>query len=504
MHTILGTALFSLIISLLLTPLVKRAALKFHLVDMPSARKVHTRPIPRIGGIAIFFGVALAFVPSFYIDNRAFERIFLEPRIIYVFVGGLVIFLLGVVDDLKGLNARVKFTVQLLVAGLIYYGGVRIGFLDSGGLLGITLGWLSLPVTLFWMVLVMNAINLIDGLDGLAAGVGFFISGVLMVLCLIQSNFLPALVLASLCGAVLGFLWYNFNPATIFMGDSGSYFIGYLIGALSILGSFKSQAAATILIPVIALGIPLMDTVFAALRRFMEGRGMFSADRDHFHHRLIALGLSQRKAVLVLYSGTILLGMMALSTVYLDDAKISMLILMLFVGSVAGIRKLGYGSHISSEALSRWGTGVANEVGLTRKRRVLNAFQAAIFRAGDIAELWDILVKTMDSFYVDYVWVQLWDGKPVPGMIFEKYWHKNDSTKDLDVLYQYNRLYMRFPFEKNGIYFGHIALSKEAFDSSHSRYLTLSQIEHIRRSMADKLSAFHRDGVLDVGKKRVC
>ena len=296
MTSIIAIFVFSLIFSLILTPLVRRVSVKYGLVDMPSARKVHSLPIPRTGGAAIYMAFFLSFIPAIFYKTRILDLLAQDPRLLYLVLGGCVVFGLGFFDDVRKMNTYVKLTVQILAALIVYAGGIRIDFVVLNGVFGWHFGWLSLPITVLWVILVINAMNLIDGLDGLAAGVSFFVCTVLLALCVLDGRYLVAIGFAALAGSTLGFLKYNFNPASIFLGDGGSYFLGYMLATLSMLGSIKSQAALTIIIPIIALGLPLMDTIWSTARRFIFGQRLFMPDRDHFHHRLLRLGYTHRRA----------------------------------------------------------------------------------------------------------------------------------------------------------------------------------------------------------------
>jgi len=276
MTTIIFIFILSLVISLILTPLVKSIALRYKLVDQPSKRKVHSQPIPRIGGVGIYLAFFLPFVSVLFYKTQVLELLSPDTQLIHLIIGASLAFGLGLTDDLRSLGPKSKFAVQIVAALIAYAGGIRISVIFLPVIQNWYLGMLSLPVTVLWFVLVMNAINLIDGLDGLAAGVTLFASLVLLMLCVTSGKLLVGMGLAALGGATLGFLRYNFNPASIFMGDSGSYFLGYTLAALSIMGSIKSQATVAILIPVIALGVPLIDTVWATLRRFILGQRLFS------------------------------------------------------------------------------------------------------------------------------------------------------------------------------------------------------------------------------------
>jgi len=340
------------LVAVVLTPLVRRFALKRRLFDdHVSARKIHGRPIPRLGGIAIaggFYAPLLALLieasgvgGQFYASSR---------RALAFLLGGAAICVLGLFDDIRGSGAGRKFLIQFGIAGLLYYAGFKIDVLSLPFVGGVHLGPLSLVFTLLWIVGVVNAMNLIDGLDGLAAGVGLFGVATTFVMAASRGDAIMMLFMACLGGSLLGFLVYNFNPASIFMGDTGSMFIGYVLAVGSIQTSQKSSTAVAILIPMVALGLPIADTLLAMLRRALRHRPLFSADRAHIHHKLIDLGLTQRQAVLILYGASILLGGTALLlTVASNLQSAVILVAMALLGFVA-IRKLGYGQIRRSAA----------------------------------------------------------------------------------------------------------------------------------------------------------
>jgi UDP-GlcNAc:undecaprenyl-phosphate GlcNAc-1-phosphate transferase len=242
-----------------------------------------------------------------------------------------------------------------------------------------------------------------------------------------------------------------------------------------------------------------MDTVVATIRRFVVGKKLFDADKDHFHHRLLGMGFSQRKAVFILYGCTIVMCFCAITLVFLQDASIAVLLVLLFLGGLIGIYHLGYIEYVSGERLLRWKAGILDELGFARKRRLLHSHQMLILKSKTLEDFWEKTIDAMKSLGIDYARLQLWDGEMDPSHVFERYWHQGENTKDVSVLYQYNRLYLRFPFEKNGMYFGGLSISKEAFDSHDSRYLTFSHIEHLRRIMSDKLCLLKKEGKLNQG-----
>lgn len=304
----------SLAVAALLTPLILRLALKHELYDVPDERKVHTRPIPRLGGIAIVTGFFVPVTGLLLVDAGLSVQLSENTsHIIGLFVGGLAIAALGIFDDLKGANAIQKLIVQVGVAVAMFMLDYRIEKISNplgGG--AIELGFFSLPVTVAWFVGVVNAVNLIDGLDGLAGGVGLICVSTLFSLGLMDNNALMALFCACLAGSLVGFLFFNFNPARIFMGDTGSLFLGFVLAAFSISTSSKGTTTVALAIPVLALGLPIIDTFLAVGRRVREQRPIFSADKEHIHHKLLRAGLSHRQAVLVLYGVAAAFGIAAI------------------------------------------------------------------------------------------------------------------------------------------------------------------------------------------------
>jgi UDP-GlcNAc:undecaprenyl-phosphate GlcNAc-1-phosphate transferase len=344
MRTAAVAFILSMLCGTVLTPLVRRLALRWGVLDHAlSSRKIHGRPIPRLGGVAI---VVAFFAPlvGLLLFQTGMGEIFLSEKnhVVGLFAGGLLIALLGVYDDLRGAGAKRKFLVQFAVAGLMYALGFRMDVLANPFGEPLALGWLALPFTLLWFVGVINALNLIDGLDGLAGGVALVAVLTTFVIALQRGNPLMVLFTSTLAGAILGFLFYNFNPATIFMGDTGSMFLGFVLAASAIQTNQKSTTAVAVMIPAIALGLPIMDTLLAMGRRAWRGQPLFQADKDHIHHRLLALGLSQRQAVFVLYGFCVVLGATALLLTYANSMQTAFLLLALAVVAFAFLRWLGF------------------------------------------------------------------------------------------------------------------------------------------------------------------
>jgi UDP-GlcNAc:undecaprenyl-phosphate GlcNAc-1-phosphate transferase len=337
--------LVALMVGAVLTLLVRNQAIQLGWFDQArSTRKVHLRPVPRLGGIAIVVAFFTPLAALLVVDSGV-GRQFLANRdlVLSLFLGGSLIAFLGIYDDFRGSGARLKFTVQFAVALAMWGVGLRIESITWPFGPAIPLGALSLPFTLLWIVGVVNAVNLIDGLDGLAGGVAFVAAGTNLVLAVARGDVLMALCMAALAGAVLGFLLFNFNPATIFMGDTGSMFLGFVLATVSIKTSTKSGTAVAMVVPIIALGLPIMDTLLAMFRRAILGRRMFDADRDHIHHRMMTrLHLSHRDAVLALYGLSILFGATALGLASANSVQSALLLAAISIVVVVLVRKLGY------------------------------------------------------------------------------------------------------------------------------------------------------------------
>ena len=316
----------SFVISFAMTPIVKNFAIKIGAMDIPKdERRMHDHPIPRMGGLAIFIGFLLTVV--LFAD--------LTKEIQGILIGAIIITILGAIDDLLGLNAWIKFGGQFLAAGVAVACGVVIHLFMNPNIFSgnefIRLESLSIPVTVLWIVGVTNAVNLIDGLDGLACGVSTIASLTMFVVALLVSESNVAVVLAALMGACLGFLPYNMNPAKIFMGDTGALLLGFVLATTSAVGMFKFYAVVTFLVPLMALALPLLDTIFAIIRRVLRGQSPFAPDRGHFHHRLVDMGLNQKQAVAVMYAISAMLGLCAVVVVSTGTIRIFLLIFAILV-----------------------------------------------------------------------------------------------------------------------------------------------------------------------------
>ncbi len=324
------------VISFLATPLVKRLAFQIGAVDVPKDnRRMHNHPIPRLGGLAI----AIAFLAAFFLFTRP------DREMQGILLGSLMILILGIFDDCLALRALPKFFVQIAAACVVVFSGCSIRYVTNPfSAVPIDLGWLSGPVTVIWIVMITNAVNFIDGLDGLAVGVSGISSGTMLIIALLVAEDNVALVMACLMGACLGFIPYNFNPAQIFMGDTGSTFLGFILASMSIQGLFKMYAVISFMVPFLILGVPFFDITFAVIRRLAKHQNPMTADRGHIHHRLIDMGLSQKQSVAVVYTLTAVLGLAAVLLANSSEAKTFILFAAVLVVAVLGFAVI-FGPH---------------------------------------------------------------------------------------------------------------------------------------------------------------
>ena len=320
--------LISAAVSFGITPIVKRMAYKVGAVDVPKdARRMHSVPIPRLGGLAI----AIAFLLTVLLFAKV------DEQMRGILLGAVVILVLGVLDDCLTLRAWFKFLVQIFAAYLVTSHGCTIRYFSNpivtSSVQYLDLGKWSVPITIVWIVAITNAVNFIDGLDGLAVGVSAISAATLLVIALLVAESNIAIVVAALLGACLGFLPYNFNPAKIFMGDTGSTFLGFILASLSIQGMFKLYAIISFAVPFLVLGLPIFDTAFAIVRRVARGQSPMTPDRGHIHHRMMDMGLNQKQTVAALYVVSSLLGLSAV--VLTTSGELKAMLLLLTLAAVA-------------------------------------------------------------------------------------------------------------------------------------------------------------------------
>ena len=348
--SVLAAFFLSGIISFLLTPPVKKLAYRIGAIDVPKdGRRMHKRPTPRLGGLAIFGGFLIAAVLTGQ----------LTPQRLWILAGAAVIVVLGIFDDRNALSAKFKFVIQILAAAIpVIFGDLRIAMFTNPFLFSDSLYWnlgaLSIPITILWIVAITNAVNLIDGLDGLAVGVSSIASMTMLAVALFIGETEIAVILAALAGACVGFMPYNLNPASIFMGDTGSTFLGYMLATLSIQGLFKVYALISFAVPFLILGLPIFDTAFAIVRRVLSGRSPLAPDRGHVHHRLIDMGFNQKQAVAILYVISVVLGLIAVVLTTSGELRAMVLVVAVIIGLVvSGFLFLSNGQHKIEESERR-------------------------------------------------------------------------------------------------------------------------------------------------------
>jgi UDP-GlcNAc:undecaprenyl-phosphate GlcNAc-1-phosphate transferase len=384
------------LISLVITRAVREVVIRFGWLDKPNnGRHLHTRAVPRLGGVAIFAAFTLAAVVAF----AAAQLFNIAPgvsirTVLGILLPACLILVLGLLDDIFSLGPYLKFGVQAIAALWLYWGGFGIHLLSfySGHA---TLGsFMALPLTIFWVLLITNAFNLIDGLDGLSAGSALFSTLIIFAVALIRHTPLVSVLSIVLAGVIFGFLRYNFHPASIFLGDSGSLFIGFLLSALALASSQKSTTVVAVAIPVVAFGLPLVDVCLSVVRRCMNGKPLFVGDEDHVHHKLIKRGFSHGQAVLVLYAVAAAFGILSLTLLH-SELMIGFVLLLVGLGVWLGIQQLRYVELYELCAFARliW----------RRKRitannlQVRRAMESLPDRALDFVELCHILQTSLDS-----------------------------------------------------------------------------------------------------------
>lgn len=341
----LGAFAGSLGIAFISTKIVRDIAIRKGWVSGPAhERHLHSNALPRLGGVAIVFSFLLTTTAALVLENpfgKSGANFSARPLLTILPPAGLI-FLLGIYDDLHTAGPYLKFSVQAVAGAMLFAGGLRI--LDLPLLFGAhQFSWfIGLPLTIFWVMAITNAFNLIDGLDGLAAGAALFSTLVMFVVALLGNAPLISLLTLALAGAILGFLRFNFNPATIFLGDCGSLFIGFMLSALALQGAQKAPTVVAVAIPVVSFGLPILETFLSIVRRFISGRPMFTADREHIHHKLLQRGWSHRQAVIILYAVSGLFALLSLFLLWPTGSTLGLVLAVLGTGIWIGVQHLGY------------------------------------------------------------------------------------------------------------------------------------------------------------------
>ena len=486
--TLMLLFLIALGFSVALTPLVGKLGIRLGAMDMPMERKVHTTPIPRIGGLAVF----LSFLITSLLAN-----IFL-PRVseLYVFnftsamgyLGAFVVLGCGLWDDFRRLKPWTKLLFQIAAATIAFIGGATItGLVLGSHSIHFNLIF-SYAITVFWFLLFINAVNLIDGLDGLASGLIFFTCLVMIFSTYVHGDYLSAFYFVMLGGAVLGFLKYNFNPASIFLGDGGSYFLGYVVAILAIRGSSKSQIGALMLIPLLALGVPIFDSILSPIRRFIRGRSMFQADKGHIHHVFLRMGLSSRNAVWLIYAITMALCILAILLIALRGSGFEGLALtLLLFGMIFLVRKLGYLEYLAFDKFYGWFQDMTDVAGISQNRRSFLSLQMAVNRSQNMDELWHHVIEALEMLKFTQAQLLI-PGEPVREWQMEKDNNllksktadtENKEGDGLDSL-----LKIEIPLRNNDDdnFLGKVILIKD-LKQEHLQNYTIRRVEHLRRTL---------------------
>ena len=427
MKTYLFVYLGSAFVALVITPVVIWLARRVNAVDVPGVRKVHVKPISHIGGMAIFLSMMCLTIPVLFLSNvigDAFRDIL--PQLIVLLSAAGFMFFVGLIDDIKGLRARIKFLAQLTAAITVCAVGIRIKSVVVADWLTLDFGWFSWPLTLLWIVGITNAVNLSDGLDGLAAGISAVACGVIAVFAIYSGQVVMAVLMLALLGSLTGFLFFNFNPAKIFMGDCGSLFLGFIIASASVMSTTKSAALVGLALPALALGVPIFDTFFSMLRRFLERRSLFAPDRSHFHHRLVDLGLKQRHVVITIYVVTLLAAGLGLFMMVTRNSSslivfFCILLLLLLVFRVVGSVRL-------RETIAN----LQKKYAITSRRRQeqMDFEQAQLhFRNARTFEQWWAAVSEAAE-RMDFAWLSL-KTKDKDGTVRTEVWRTADAQPDM-------------------------------------------------------------------------
>jgi UDP-GlcNAc:undecaprenyl-phosphate GlcNAc-1-phosphate transferase len=495
MTTLLFAFLATMLASFFLAPFVRRLGLRLRAVDRPSERKVHQGSVPRNGGLAIFLAFFLVLGIAAPWDNPVVRKAVFEMENLPFLAGAALCFATGLWDDMRRLGPWQKFALQIFAASIAFWSGLRIHFpldLQLPYLLAMSL---SFGATLFWFLLFINAVNLIDGLDGLAGGVVLFTCLTMIIFLVLDREFALAFYFALLGGSVLGFLPFNFSTShKMFLGDGGSYFLGYSVAGLAVMGSIKTQVGATVLIPLVAMGLPVFETILSPVRRFILARHPFKPDKAHIHHRLLALGLSQRKAVICLYAATILLCLAAVIMVNMSDEQAGLFLILLGALVFLFIRGTGGFGYIDMEKTRSWLRDVGFVTGLARDRRRFLALQMGVAESRDLRELWNAVCRAAGELEMDFVEMRL---APESGTLSRDAdnnacfrWSRDGFDVDTAAA-KVNLFKLELPLQVGRNHAGEIWLIKD-LDRSPIHHYTLTRLEHLRRSISRSLRAMRQ------------
>ena len=413
------------LVAIVLTPIFSRIAKAMGLLDLPGARKVHRAPVPRVGGIVFVVSVLALVIPVLFLDNaigEAFRKV--RTQVIVLLAGGAFMFLVGLIDDLRGLRARTKLLAQTIAAITVCAFGVRIEEIGVFGWFTLDFGWLAWPVTVVWILSITNAINIIDGLDGLAAGIAAVTCAVIAVFAFYSGQCVMVALMLAMLGGLTGFLFFNFNPAKIFMGDSGTLFVGFLIATASVLCVEKSATLVGLAMPALALGLPIFDTLFSILRRVLGRRSIFAPDSNHIHHRLLKMGLGHRHAVIILYGVTLTVAGLGMLLMVARDKSAFVLLVGVALALLAIFRVAGAVRLRESLTTLRQNLAIAREV--RGEKICFENAQLRMREANSFHEWWKAVCTMAEE--MDFEWLALIHGDD-KGTMRASVWHRS-STRE--------------------------------------------------------------------------
>jgi UDP-GlcNAc:undecaprenyl-phosphate/decaprenyl-phosphate GlcNAc-1-phosphate transferase len=439
MKTYILLAGSSFLLSILFTPLVRVLAHRFGWLDQPGERRIHEVPTPRLGGVAIVLSFVLVLLPLLLIHNSITMQLRVQWHTLECLpVAMLAIFLLGLADDVFSVGPWAKLVVEVACSLWVFYHGIFIGLVTNPLGKSFDIGIWSLPITVLWIVGITNAFNLVDGIDGLAAGIALFGMATMVLVSLVTGNPVLIAVLAALGGATAGFLLFNFHPASIFLGDSGSLFLGFTVGVLSLVWGQKSPLAVAVLGPILIFALPIADTMLAIVRRFLGGAPIFASDSDHIHHRLLHLGFSPRKAVLILYGASFFFGLLTLALVNIQAGIGIVILILTVILSWLALTRLGY--HELAEISLTVGSGLLHQRTIISQRVQFRKAVELIGEAKTFDDLWLRVIDVARAFNFDRVELSLnpdqgWKFCPqvmspgLSGRILERSWpHETDAA----------------------------------------------------------------------------
>ena len=416
--------------ALVVTPLVIWFAHHIRIFDSRCVRKVHSGNVPRIGGLAIFVSSVGLLLSAAFLSNSvgdAFRSV--QKQATVLLAGATLVFLVGFIDDIRRLRAGTKLLGQVVAAVCVCIAGIRIESISLTDWFALDFGWFSWPLTVLWIVGITNAVNMSDGLDGLAAGISAVACGAIAVFSFYYGQFLMAVLMLALLGSLTGFLFFNFNPAKVFLGDGGSFFLGFIIAASSVMCSVKSTALVALGLPALALGIPIFDTLFSMLRRVLERRSVFAPDRSHFHHRLLHLGLKQRHVVITIYALTLLISGLALFMMVARRAESLVIFLCLLSLILLAFRVVG------SVRLRETVAGIRNKYAITRQIKdevgKFEEVQLHFRQAETFQQWWQAAVEAAGRMDFSSLHLLLTNRDGTPRALI---WQQGDNNADSDGL----------------------------------------------------------------------